>query len=74
MVREGVGWGHLGTQEDFPNDVKVLEKQGPASLALRQFVGVFDIGEAFMISDDGDQMGGSLNILFPFLQCEDDSK
>ena len=71
-AREGIGWGHLGTWEDLPNDIEVLEKQGPTSLASRQFVGVFDIGEVFMIGDDGDQMGGSLDVLFPFLQCEDD--
>ena len=27
-----------------------------------------------MVGDDGDRMGGSLDVLFPFFQCEDYSK
>ena len=41
------------------------------SLASRQFAGVFDVGEVFVVGDDGDRMGSSLDILFPFFQCED---
>ena len=74
MAREGVSWDHFGIREDFPDDIKVLEKQGPVSLASRQFAGVFDIGEVFVVGDDGDEMGGSLDVLFPFLQCENDGK
>ena len=73
-AREGISWGHLGTREDFPNYIKILEEQGPAGLVLRQFAGVFDIGEVFVVSDDGNRMGGSLDVLFPFLQCEDSGK
>ena len=35
VVREGFGWGHPGTGEDFPDDVKILEEEGPASLLSR---------------------------------------
>ena len=73
-MREGVGRGHFGTREDFPDDIKVLEEEGPASLLSRWFARVLYIGEVFVVSDDGDRMGGSLDILFPFLQCEDYSK
>ena len=72
--REGVGGSHLGTQEDFPDDIKVLEEQGPASLVLRQFARVLYIGEILMVGDDGDRMEGSLDLLLPFLQHKDDSK
>ena len=74
MAREGVGWGHLSTREDFPNYIKVLKEKGPASLALRRFMRVLYIGEVFVVSNDGDQMGGSLNVLFPFFQCKDYGK
>ena len=43
-------------------------------MMLRQFARVLYIGKVFVVSDDGDRMRGSLNILFPFFQCEDDSK
>ena len=32
---EGVGGGHPGTREDFPDDIKVLEEEGPAGLSSR---------------------------------------
>ena len=34
-VREGVSRGHLGTGEDFPYNIKILEEEGPVSLATR---------------------------------------
>ena len=34
-TREGVGRGHFGAWEDFPDDIKVLKDEGPASLTLR---------------------------------------
>ena len=40
LTREGISGGHLGTREDFPDDIKVLEEEGPASLASRQLVRV----------------------------------
>ena len=32
---EGVSGGHLGTRENFPYDIEVLEEEGPASLSSR---------------------------------------
>ena len=32
---EGVSRGHLGTRENLPDDIKVLEEEGPAGLPLR---------------------------------------
>ena len=34
-MREGIGRGHFGAWEDFPDNIKVLEEEGPASLMLR---------------------------------------
>ena len=34
-AREGISGGHPGPREDFPDDVKVLEEEGPASLSSR---------------------------------------
>ena len=47
--------------------IEVLKEEGPASLTSRQLTRVFDIGEVFVVSDDGDRMRGSLDVLFPFL-------
>ena len=55
-MRQGVGGGHLGTRKDFPKYIKVLEEEGPVSLALRQFVGVFDIGEVCVVGDDNNRV------------------
>ena len=35
---------------------------------------VLYVGEVFMVGDDGDRMGGSLDVLLPFLQREDHSE
>ena len=56
VTRQGIRGGHLGTRKDFPNYIKVLEEEGPASLGLRQFVGVFDIGEVFVVGDNGNRV------------------
>ena len=34
-TREGIGGGHLGTRENLPDDIKVLEKEGPTGLLSR---------------------------------------
>ena len=71
---EGVSRGHLGTRKNPPDDIKVLEEEGPTGLSLRQFARVFYIREILVVGDDGDRMGGSLDILFPFFQCKDYGK
>ena len=73
-MREGISGGHFGTREDFPDNIKVLEEEGPASLVSRQLARVLYIRKVFVVSDDGDRMGDSLDILLPFLQCEDHGK
>ena len=35
VTGEGVGGGRPGTRKNLPDDVKVLEEEGPASLSLR---------------------------------------
>ena len=32
---EGVSGGHLGTRENLPDDIKILEKEGPTGLLSR---------------------------------------
>ena len=73
-TREGIGGGHFGTREDFPDDIKVLEEERPVSLASRQLARVLYIRKVFVVSGDGDRMGGSLDILFPFFQCENHAR
>ena len=41
---------------------------------MRKFVRIFDIGEIFMISDNRDRVGGSLQGMFPFGESKDNSK
>ena len=43
-------------------------------MLAREFAGVFDVRQVFMVGNDGDWMGRSLNILMPFGESEDDYK
>ena len=60
--------GHFGSWGDLPSQVKVLKEGGPSGLSSRLLLRLLDIGEVFVVSDDGDRMCGSLEILAPFLQ------
>ena len=59
---------------DFPDEIKVPKKKGPASLLSREFVRVFEIGQVLMISEDGDGVRSPLQVLFPFSKSEDNHK
>ena len=61
--------GHFGSWSDLPLQIEVLEKEGPSGLSSRQFLRIFDIGEVFVVSNNGDRVCGSLEILAPFFQC-----
>ena len=41
---------------------------------MREFVGVFDVGQVLMVGDYGDGVRRSLNILVPFCESKDDRK
>ena len=74
LLRESISRSHVCSWGNCPNDVKVLEKEGPASLSLREFTRVLEIGQVFMVSENGDGVRSSMEILFPFCKSEDDSK
>ena len=56
LLREGISRSHLCSWGDLPDDVKILEEEGSSSLATREFVRIFEIGQVFMISENGDRM------------------
>ena len=58
--REGISRAHLSTRSDYPFDVEVLQEAGPLCLSTRKFLGVFDVGEIFVIRDDRDGKRSSL--------------
>ena len=72
--RESISRSHMSSRGDFPDDVKVLKKKGPASLSSREFARVLEIGQVLMIGEDGDRVRSSLQILFPFRESKDNSK
>ena len=41
LPRESISRSHVSSGGDFPDEIKVLEKKGPASLPLREFAWVF---------------------------------
>ena len=70
MVSSGkcVCWGHFGSWGNLPLQIKVLDEEEPSGLLSGQLLRIFDIEEIFVVSDDGDKMCGSLEILAPFFQ------
>ena len=74
LSRKGISRSHLCSWGNLPDNVKILEKEGPASLATREFVWILEVGQVLMISEDRDRMWGALQVLFPFAQSKDDSK
>ena len=71
MAREGIGWGELCTREDFPGNIKVLEKEEPVRLPVGEFAGVLNIGQVLVVGDDSDWVRCSLDILPPFREGKD---
>ena len=72
--RKGVTQSHMSSRSDFPNDIEVLKKKGPASLLLRELARIFEVGQVLMISEDRDRVRGPLQILFPFGKGKDNGK
>ena len=70
--REGISRAHLSTGSDYPFHVEVLQEEGPLCLSMREFLGVFDVGEIFVIGDDGDDKRSSLEIVFPLGESKND--
>ena len=56
LSRKGISGSHLCSWGNLPDDVKILEKERPASLAMREFVRILEVGQVLMISEDGDRM------------------
>ena len=44
IVGKGISRSEFGTRENLPDNIEVLQKEGPVGLSTREFVGVFDIG------------------------------
>ena len=42
--RKGISRSHLCPWGNLPDDVKILEKEGPASLATREFARILEVG------------------------------
>ena len=73
-MRQGISGSHLCPRGNLPDDVKILEKEGPASLAMRELVRILEVGQVLMVGEDGDRMWGALQVLFPFAQSKDDGE
>ena len=56
LSRKGISGSHLCPRSNPPDNVKILEKEGPASLATRELARILEIGQVLMVSEDGDRM------------------
>ena len=66
LSREGISRSHLCSWGNLPDNVKILEKEGPVSLAMRELARILEVGQVLMVSKDRDRMWGALQVLFPF--------
>ena len=74
LSRKSISGSHLCSWGNLPDNVKILEKEGPASLVMRELVRILEVGQVLMVSEDGDRMWGALQVLFPFAQSKDDGE
>ena len=72
--RKGISRSHLCSQGNLPDDVKILEKEGPVGLATRELLQILEVGQVLMVCEDRDKMWGALQVLFPFAESKDDGK
>ena len=56
LSRKGISGSHLCPRSNLPDNVKILEKEGPASLAMREFVRILEVGQVLVVGEDGDRM------------------
>ena len=64
----------MGPRGDLPDEIKVLKKEGPASLSTREFTRVLEIGQILVVGEDRDGVRSSLQVLLPFDESEDDGE
>ena len=56
LSRKGISGSHLCSRGNLPDDVKILEKEGPASLAMRELARILEVGQVLMVGEDRDRM------------------
>ena len=56
LSRKGISGSHLCSWGNLPDDVKILEKEGPASLVMREFACILEVGQVLMVGEDRDRM------------------
>ena len=71
---ESISGSHVSTRGDLPDEIKVLKKEGPASLSSGEFARVLEIGEILVIGEDRDGVRSSLQVLLPLDKGKDNSK
>ena len=71
---ESISGSHVGPRGDFPDEIKVLKKEGPVSLSSREFAQVLEIGQILVVGEDGDRVRSSLQVLLPFHKSEDNGE
>ena len=60
LLRKSIHGPHLCSRGYFPNNIEILEKEGPASLAMREFVRIFKIRQILMVGENRDRVGSAL--------------
>ena len=54
--------------------IKVLEEHHPTGLTTREFLGLTEVSQVFMIGEQSDGMSRSLQIMMPVFESVNDSE
>ena len=54
--------------------VKILEEHHPAGLTTREFLGLMEVSQVFVISEQSDRMSCSLQIMMPVFESVNDGE
>jgi len=68
-VQECIGWTHLRTGMVVPHEVIVLHEHRPSSLSSGEILSRLEVCQVPMISDDGDRVFCTSQILAPLFEC-----
>ena len=71
---ESISGSHVSPRGDLPDEIKVLKKEGPSSLATREFMRVLEIRQVLVVGEDRDGVRSSLQVLLPFYKSEDNGE
>ena len=73
-MRQGISGTHGRAREVYEVKVEILEEHHPAGLTTRKFLGLVEISQVFVISEQNDRVSGSLQVMAPVFKSMNDGE